>query len=162
MVQQVVECESTRFVNLEVSDRSNNPEVEFEVENTSLVASPHDTKFNISNDNLEEIFTPISYHMLPTPQFLNMDEAINCVISDWTPWEKPTLGNVETMTSIIYLGGHASEDSNRDDCRIGIVDIIRVATDVMCIIRENYRLPHVEHGGGRSPAQSTVARPPLV
>ncbi|RVW91315.1 Serine/threonine-protein phosphatase 7 long form-like [Vitis vinifera] len=30
MVQQVVECESTRFVNLEVGDRSNNPEVEFE------------------------------------------------------------------------------------------------------------------------------------
>ena len=41
MVQQVVECESTRFVNLEVGDRSNNPEVEFEVENISLVASPH-------------------------------------------------------------------------------------------------------------------------
>ncbi|RVW84296.1 Serine/threonine-protein phosphatase 7 long form-like [Vitis vinifera] len=41
MVQQVVECENTRFVNLEVGDRSNNPEVEFEVENTSLVASPH-------------------------------------------------------------------------------------------------------------------------
>ncbi|KAL6318599.1 hypothetical protein AAG906_000677 [Vitis piasezkii] len=42
MVQQVVECESTRFVNLEVGDRSNNPEIEFEVENTSLVASSHD------------------------------------------------------------------------------------------------------------------------
>ena len=28
MVQQVVECESTRYVNLEVGDRSNNPEVE--------------------------------------------------------------------------------------------------------------------------------------
>ena len=46
MVQQVVECESTRYVNLEVGDRSNNPEVEFEVENTSLVA-------------------PVSYHMPP-------------------------------------------------------------------------------------------------
>ena len=41
MVQQVVECESTRFVNLEVGDRSNNPKVEFEVENISLVASSH-------------------------------------------------------------------------------------------------------------------------
>ena len=61
MVQQVVECESTRYVNLEVSDRSNNPEVEFEVENTSLVA-------------------PVSYHMPPTPRFLNTDEAINCVV----------------------------------------------------------------------------------
>ena len=30
MVQQVVECENTRYVNLEVGDRSNNPEVEFE------------------------------------------------------------------------------------------------------------------------------------
>ncbi|RVW73674.1 hypothetical protein CK203_057060 [Vitis vinifera] len=79
MVQQVVECESTRFVNLEVGDRSNNPEVEFEVENTSLVASPHGTQFNISNDNLEETFAPVSYHMPPTPQFLNMDKAINCV-----------------------------------------------------------------------------------
>ena len=66
------------------------------------------------------------------------------------------------MTSIISRGGHASEDSDSDVCRIGIVDIIRMATDVMCIIREDYRIPHVEHGGGRSPAQSTVARLPLV
>ena len=87
MVQQVVECESTKFVNLEVGDRSNNPEVEFEVENTSLVASPHGTQFNISNDNLEATFALVSYHMPPTPQFLNMDEAINCVVSDWTPWK---------------------------------------------------------------------------
>ena len=89
MVQQVVECENTRFVNLEVGDRSNNPEVEFKVENTSLVASPHGTQLNISNDNLQETFVPVSYHMPPTPQFLNMDEAINCVVSDWTPWKKP-------------------------------------------------------------------------
>ncbi|RVW69911.1 Serine/threonine-protein phosphatase 7 long form-like [Vitis vinifera] len=100
MVQQVVECENTRFVNLEVGDRSNNPEVEFEVENTSLVASPHGTQFNISNDNLQETFVPISYHMPPTPQFLNMDAAINCVVSDWTPWKKPTLGNVDGELSI--------------------------------------------------------------
>ena len=66
------------------------------------------------------------------------------------------------MTSIISRGGHALEDSNSDACRIGIVDIIRMATDVMCIIWEDYRLPHVKHGEGRSPAQSTVARPPLV
>ncbi|KAL6343506.1 hypothetical protein AAG906_024871 [Vitis piasezkii] len=44
MVQQVVECENTRYVNLEVGDRSNNPEVEFEVENTSPVASQHGTQ----------------------------------------------------------------------------------------------------------------------
>ncbi|XP_034674615.1 uncharacterized protein LOC117905866 [Vitis riparia] len=100
MVQQVVECESTRFVNLEVGDRSNNPKVEFEVENTSLVASPHGTQFNISNDNLQETFVPVSYHMPPTPQFLNMDVAINCVVSDWTPWKKPTLGNVDGELSI--------------------------------------------------------------
>ncbi|RVW43332.1 hypothetical protein CK203_070261 [Vitis vinifera] len=100
MVQQVVECENTRFVNLEVGDRSNNPEVEFEVENTSLVASPHGTQFNISNDNLQETFVPISYHMPPTPQFLNMDATINCVVSDWTPWKKPTLGNVDGKLSI--------------------------------------------------------------
>ena len=66
------------------------------------------------------------------------------------------------MTSIISRGGHALEDSDTDACRTGIVDIIRMATDVMCIIREDYRLPHVEHGGDRSPAQSIVARPPLV
>ncbi|RVW99497.1 Serine/threonine-protein phosphatase 7 long form-like [Vitis vinifera] len=100
MVQEVVECENTRFVNLEVGDRFNNPEVEFEVENTSLVASPHGTQFNISNDNLQETFVPISYHMPPTPQFLNMDAAINCVVSDWTPWKKPTLGNVDGELSI--------------------------------------------------------------
>ncbi|RVX18865.1 Serine/threonine-protein phosphatase 7 long form-like [Vitis vinifera] len=69
---------------------------------------------------------------------------------------------IETMTSIISRGGHALEDSDTDACRTGIVDIIRMATDVMCIIREDYRLPHVEHGGDRSPAQSTVAQPPLV
>ena len=66
------------------------------------------------------------------------------------------------MTSIISRGGHALEDSDSDACRTGIVDIIRMAIDVMCIIREDYRIPHVEHGGGKSPAQSTVARPPLV
>ena len=53
MVQQVVESESTRFVNLEDGDRSNNLEVDFKVENTSLVASPHGTQVNISNDNLD-------------------------------------------------------------------------------------------------------------
>ena len=62
IVQQVVECESTRYVNLEVGDRSNNPEVE----NTSPVASPYGTQVNISNDNLEATFAPISYNMPPT------------------------------------------------------------------------------------------------
>ena len=66
------------------------------------------------------------------------------------------------MTSIIAREGHALEDSDSDACRTGIVDIIRMTTDVMCIIREDYRIPHVEHGGGRSPAQSTVAQPPSV
>ena len=60
------------------------------------------------------------------------------------------------MTSIISRGGHALEDSDIDACCTGIVDIIRMAIDVMCIIREDYRLPHVEHGGDRSPAQSTL------
>ena len=54
------------------------------------------------------------------------------------------------------------EDSDSDVCHTGIVDIIRMATDVMCIIREDHRIPHVEHGGGRSPVQSIVARLPLV
>ena len=54
------------------------------------------------------------------------------------------------------------KDSDTHVCLTGIVDIIRMATNVVCIIREDYRLPHVEHGDGRSPAQSTVARPPLV
>ena len=82
MVQQVVKYENTRYVNLEVGDRSNNPEVEFEVENTSPVASPHGNQVNISNDNLEATFVPVLYHTPPAQQFLNMDEAINCVISD--------------------------------------------------------------------------------
>ena len=54
------------------------------------------------------------------------------------------------------------EDSDTDACCTGIVDIIRMTTDVMCIIWEDYRLSHVEHGGGRSLTQSIVARPPLV
>ena len=66
------------------------------------------------------------------------------------------------MTSIISRGGHALEDSDTDACRTGIVDIICMATDVMCIIQEDYHIPHVEHGGGRSPTQSTVAGLPLV
>ncbi|RVW38482.1 Serine/threonine-protein phosphatase 7 long form-like [Vitis vinifera] len=66
-------------------------------------------------------------------------------------------------TSICPLiGGHAFEDSNSDACRTVFVDIICMATNVMCIIWEDYRIPHVEHGGGRSPAQSTVAQLPLV
>ena len=69
-------------MNLEIGDNSNNPEVEFKVENKLLVVSPHDTQVNISNDNLEATFAPVSYHMPPTPQFLNMDEAINCVVGD--------------------------------------------------------------------------------
>ena len=58
MVQQVVECESTRYVNLEVEvgDRFNNPEVE----STSPIASPHGTQVNIFNDNLETTFAPVS------------------------------------------------------------------------------------------------------
>ena len=41
MVQQVVECESTKYVNLEVGDKSNDPKVEFEVKNISPVAFSH-------------------------------------------------------------------------------------------------------------------------
>ena len=66
MVQEVVECESTIYVNLEVSDRSNDPEVEFEVQNTSPIASLHGTQINISNKNLEATFAPVSYHIPPT------------------------------------------------------------------------------------------------
>ena len=43
LVQQVMEFESIRYVNLEVGARSNDPNVEVGVENTSLVVSPHDT-----------------------------------------------------------------------------------------------------------------------
>ena len=59
---------------------------------------------------------------------------------------------IETMTSIISRGGHALEDSDSDVCHTGIVDIIHMAIDVMCIIQEDYCISHVEHGGGRSPA----------
>ena len=54
------------------------------------------------------------------------------------------------------------EDSDSDVCRTVIVDIIRMATNVMCIIWEDYRILHVEHARGRSAAHSTVARLPLV
>ena len=57
---------------------------------------------------------------------------------------------IETMTSIISQEGHALEDSDSDAYRTGIVDIIYMTTDVMCIIWEDYRIPHVEHRGGRS------------
>ena len=40
---------------------------------------------------------------------------------------------IETMTSIISRGGHALEDSASNVCHTGIVDIIHMATDVMCI-----------------------------
>ena len=66
------------------------------------------------------------------------------------------------MTSIISRGSHALEDSDTDACHTGIVDIIRMTTNVMRIIQDVYRIPHVEHGGGRSLTQSIVARPPLV
>ena len=66
------------------------------------------------------------------------------------------------MTSIISRGGHALEDFDSDACRTGIVDIICMTIDVMCIIQEDYCIPYVEHGGGGSTAQSTVAQLPLV
>ena len=46
LVQQVMKYESTRYVNLEVGARSNDPNVEVEVENTSLVVSPYGTQVN--------------------------------------------------------------------------------------------------------------------
>ena len=45
------------------------------------------------------------------------------------------------MTSIVSRGRHALVDSNDDACRNGIVDIIHMATDVLCIFPEDYRLP---------------------
>ena len=60
-------------MNLEVGTRSNDPNDEVEVENTSLVISTHGTQVNISNDNVGPIIAPVSYHMPPTPQFLNKD-----------------------------------------------------------------------------------------
>lgn len=38
--------------------------------------------------------------MPPTPQFLNMDRVINCIVSDWTPWKNPTSGNIDVDLSI--------------------------------------------------------------
>ena len=38
--------------------------------------------------------------MPPTQQFSNMGEAINYVVSDWTPWKNPNLGNVDGELSI--------------------------------------------------------------
>ena len=47
------------------------------------------------------------------------------------------------MTSIISQGGHPLQDSDSDACHTSIVDIICMVTDVMCIIRGDYRIPHV-------------------
>ena len=49
----------------------------------------------------------------------------------------------ENMIDIISHKGHALEDSDSDVCRFGIVDIIHMGTDVMCIIWEDYRIPYV-------------------
>ena len=100
IIQQVMESESTRYVNLEVGTRSNDPNVEVEVENTLLVVSVLGTSVNISDDNIEATIALISYHMPPTLQFLNMNGVINCVVSDWTPWKNPTLGNIDVELSI--------------------------------------------------------------
>ena len=102
MVQQVMEFESIRYVNLEVGARLNDPNgvVEVEVENTLQVVSPHGIQVNISNDNVEEKSAHVSYHMSFTQQFLNTDGAINCVLSDWTPLENQPLGNIEGHLSI--------------------------------------------------------------
>ena len=43
MIQEVVEYENTRYVNLEVCDKFNDHNIEVEVENTLPVVSPHDT-----------------------------------------------------------------------------------------------------------------------
>ena len=66
------------------------------------------------------------------------------------------------MASIISQGGRALEVSDSDACRTGIVGIICMSTDVMQIIWEDYRLPYVQHRGGRSLAQSMVAQFPPV
>ena len=66
------------------------------------------------------------------------------------------------MASIISRGGQALEVSDSDACRTGIVGIICMSTYVMLIIWEDYRLPYVQHRGGRSLAQSMVAQLPHV
>ena len=85
-------------MNFEVGDRLIDPK--FEVENTSLFASLHDTQVNISNDNPRATFATISYHIPHTPDFLNMNGTINYVVSDWTPWKNQTLGNADGELSI--------------------------------------------------------------
>ena len=41
--------------------------------------------------------------MPPTPQFFNMKGAINCVVSDWTQWENPSLRNIDGELSIDHI-----------------------------------------------------------
>ena len=38
-----------------------------------------------------------------------MDGAINCVVSDWTSWKKPTLGNVDGELSISQIFSSKSD-----------------------------------------------------
>ena len=51
MVQQVVECESTRFVNLEVGDRSNNPEVKHKICTRFIPYATYTTIFKYGRGN---------------------------------------------------------------------------------------------------------------
>lgn len=90
-------------MNLKVNDDwLNDPKVELEIETTSLVASLHATQVNISNANTKAIFAPSSYHMSPTPQCLNVEGAINCVVSDWTPKKNINLGNLTLFIMHFY------------------------------------------------------------
>lgn len=58
---------------------------------------------------------------------------------------------IKTITLIISQGGYALEDSDSDVCHIGIVDIVCMGIGVIRILREDYHLPYVQHGGGRPP-----------
>lgn len=53
------------------------------------------------------------------------------------------------MIWIISGGGQAWENYNSDACYTGIVDIIHMSIDIMHYLRKYYRLPYVQHEGGR-------------
>ncbi|KAL6318192.1 hypothetical protein AAG906_035697 [Vitis piasezkii] len=118
----------------------------------------------------EPIEPNMDYHALYMTWYHRITCRFITPVNDFRPvrYQATALSShllIEAMTSIISQGGQALEDSNSDACCTDIVDIIHMATDVMCIIREDYRIPHVGHGGGRSLAQSippTFLSPRLV
>nr|CAN65789.1 hypothetical protein VITISV_039102 [Vitis vinifera] len=88
--------------------------------------------------NTEPIEPHVDYHAPYMTWYHHITRRFITPMDDFGPmrYQTTTLSAhllIETMTSIISRGGHALEDSASNVCHTGIVDIIHMATDVMCI-----------------------------